>query len=600
MTYNTAIIPGSIDQQSPEAVAAALHSLVGDNLTEEAHEVFKRYNNMEPKNQYLVSVYADVLIEAGRLAEAERLLEGDINKQGERFSVLMCLGQIDEARGQNLNAFDLYQRCEQLAGSVEEKQQAETMVRQVKNKIKSEVFFKSDAYLVVLEGNQKPLKMQYNINSLKKRKDLLDAIINEIDPRSKSVIEIESDAGIIARNLSGHGFKADGTATEMSDVLLAIGYDYVERLRKSDSSTPEYFNYNFNSQRASVLDKRDVILILPKSRQWYEQRGAQVAAELIGTLAGRAKRQLFFNIPPEPDNLAECELVRSVLGYLKKDSNLPSGPELCYEDSKSGRLYRVNQSQAGAGNRQKLLPFAPATQSTRSAILEVEVDKCRSLNGFSFTEGGWNHFTALLKDLLSDPKLTYEKSALKTFYDKYQPKNRQEQFFGPSGPGNYLEPLDRGWTLLPWAETKNRTVNPVKSPTLASGGNPHYGPNSNEFGINQAQRLLATYTLIKEHGYLPEIFPDGYIQGYLLKDGSDYRFYVNEGQHRMAAIGLLGYSTIKVKFNPDFIPVVDIKNIKDWPQVRRGLYSEEMARRVFCYYFEEDGRRKANELELFS
>lgn len=600
MTYNTAIIPGSIDQQSPEVVAEALRSLVGDNLTEEAREVFKRYSYMEPKNQYLVAVYADVLIEAGRLAEAEHLLEGDINEQGERFSVLLRLGQVDEARGQNLNAFDLYQRCEQLAGSVEEKQQAENLVSQVKDKIRSEIFFKPDAYLVMLEGNSKPLKLQYNMDSLKERKELLDVLLSEIDPRAKSVLEVECDAGIIARNLAGHGFQAGGTASEMADVILAIGYDYVERLRKNDSSTPEYYNYRFNRRRAKAIDKRDVILVLPNNRQWYEEQGAQEAAELIGTLAGRAKRQLFFYLPPGEVNLVECQLSRTLLEHLGNNEKLPGKPLLCFESSTGGRLFRINQRQAGVGDRQKLVPFALTAQSARSAIVEVEMEKCRSLNGFSFGDEGWNHFTALLKELLVNPALDYKKSTLKKFYDRYQPKNRQEQFFGLSSPVNYLEPLDRGWTLLPWAETKNRSVNPEKTPTMTSGGNPHYGPNSNEFGANQARRLFATYTLIKEHGYLPEIFPDGYVQGYLLKDGSDYRFYVNEGQHRMAAIGLLGYSTIKVKFNPDFIPIVDINNIKNWPQVRRGLYSEELARRVFYYYFEEDGRRKARELGFLS
>ncbi len=600
MTYNTAIIPGSIDQQSPEVVAEALRSLVDDNLTAEAREVFKRYNNMQPKNQHLVAIYADILIKSGRLAEAERLLESEIDEQGELFSLLLRLGQIDEAHGQNLNAFDLYQRCEELAGSVEEKQQAEVMVIRVKSKIKNELYFKSGAYLVVLEGNQKPLKLQYDLGSLKQRKDLLDVLLSEIDPRSKSILEVECDAGIIIRNLAGHGFKTDGTASDMTSVLLAIGYDYVERLRKKDINAPGYYNYEFSPRRANALDKRDVIMVLPKSKQYYEDKGEEGAAALLVSLAARAKRQLFFYIPPGPVNLAECELSRGVLKRLKEDQSLPSKPVLCFEGGDGGRLYRINQRQASAGDRARLLPTALTVQDSRSSIFEVEVDKCRSLNGFSFAKTGWNHFTAVLKESLADPKLTYEKSTLKKFYDRFQPANRQEHFFGSSGPGNYIEPLDRGWTLLPWAETKNRTVNPNKSPTLQSGGNPHYGPNSDEFGIEQARRLVTTYALIKENGYLPEIFPDGYVQGYLLKDGDDYRFYVNEGQHRMAAIGLLGYKTIKVKFNPDFIPVVDIKQIKDCPQVRRGLYSKETAEKVFRYYFEEDGRRKARELGLLS
>jgi hypothetical protein len=44
--------------------------------------------------------------------------------------------------------------------------------------------------------------------------------------------------------------------------------------------------------------------------------------------------------------------------------------------------------------------------------------------------------------------------------------------------------------------------------------------------------------------------------------------------------------------------VVDIKNIRQWPQVRRGLYSEETAAKVFRHYFEEDGSSRARQLGL--
>ncbi len=110
--------------------------------------------------------------------------------------------------------------------------------------------------------------------------------------------------------------------------------------------------------------------------------------------------------------------------------------------------------------------------------------------------------------------------------------------------------------------------------------------------------LKNTGAMLFTHGYLPEIFPDGYIQGYLLKDGEDYRFIVTEGQHRMAAIGLLGEKTIKVRFDLNWLPIIDRAKLKKWPQVISGLYSDTVAEKVFRYYFEENGRRKAEQLGL--
>jgi len=596
LTYNTALVNSGRVRRGTAAKTATLRSLMEENINAEARQELEKNLAARPDDRELKIQYIDILIKAGELADAERLLEAELQYRPDRFDLLFRLGRIDEIRGQNLSAADLFRRAEAEAKIAADKREVRTAIDRVREKVSSDVIFTPDSFTINLFGNSSPLKLQYKLKQQQKRRALFETLLGEIDPRSKSVLELECDSGLVARNLAAHGLKAEGAAEEMTDIVLAIGFEYVEMLRKPGSLSPSYFRFEAKPDTIKELDKYDQVHLLPGRFQWYRDRGVSTTARLINKLTAKSKRQLFFYIPAvEGKGREEALQFEQMLLEQLMESNLPSPPEKV-EMEGGGSLYRVNRRQAAAGDKEKLLPQGLNLNGSRSSVLEVELEKCRSLNGFSFGSNGWNHFTALLEELLANPKLTYEESLLKKFYDRFQPKNRQEQLFGSES--EVLSPLDRGWTLLPWVDTKNRSFNPLESPQLNGKGNPHYGPNNIEFGQYVCKRLLAGYTLIREYGYLPEIFPDGYIQGYLLKDGDDYRFYVNEGQHRIAALGLLRYQAIKVKCNPDFLPVVDIKNIRQWPQVRRGLYSEETAAKVFRHYFEEDGSSRARQLGL--
>ncbi len=600
MTDHIEQVTEQLEGKNPEIVAETLRSLVRDNMTAEASEVFRYCNRVQPKNYYLVVRYAEILIDAGELIEAETLLDGELQKEKERYTLLYLLGRIDEKRGQCLNALDLYRRASRLAETPEEKEEINKALDRIRGYIHSDIFFNNGLYMIKLEGNLRPLNLQYNLAQLKRRREILKALLDNICPRAKSVLEVEIDGGVITRNLAAHGLKANGTAAEMEEIVLAIGFEYVEAMRNPHVSSPGYYRLDFDQAAAEGLEKKDIILVLPSRRQWYEQRSPREAASLLATLFSKCNRQLFFYIPPAPGGESGGNLHKELLALLKSNEHINKQvkvkPKPCFIAEDGGRLYRLDRGRLGAAGRAPVLPRGLEAVGGSSEIIAVDVERCRSLNGFGFTENGWNHFTAALKEQLENPDLPYNKSVLKAFYENFQPCNRQEQLFGYRQ--DPLPPLDRGWTLLPWVETKNRHTNPIGSPFTRDKANHHYGPNSDQFGRLVQKKLLDTYTLIKKHGYMPEIFPDGYIQGYLLKDGEDYRFYVNEGQHRMAAIGLLGYEVIKARFNPEFLPLVDIRDLHQWPQVESGLYSKKTAEKVFRFFFEEDGRRRAEELGL--
>ncbi len=597
MTNNPAGLSGRLKTKDTAAVAEALYSLGQNNQVAGAREIFYRYREIKPDDLEMTMLYTDILLNADRLDEAERLLEDELNKNPGCFALLFRLGRLEEVRCDFINAFDFYRRSRFHADTLGEKKEAQAALAQVKEHINSELHFKENAYLIKLKGNRKPLNLQYSVKEQLRRKALLEAISKAIDPGAKTVLEIECDTGLITRSLAARGFKTEGVSKEMSDIVLAMGFEYVEMLHKAEKMVlGGYRCLDLDAAAVEALEKKDVILLLPARLQWYADRQAEGTAKLIAALFKKARRQLLFYLPPGEGEGEAKEMARAVTHCLKEQGILRTEPVFLNITGESGLIYRLDQRRARPGDLSKVVPVGLEVTGSRSFVFEVEVKRCRSLNGFGFTEAGWNHFRAFLEEMQSCPGLKYKDSILKLFYERFQPKSRQDQLFGEVNTP--LPPLERGWAILPWVETKNRHLSPVESPHSRPGGNHQYGPNSEEFGREQCRRLLANYTLIKRHGYIPEIFPDGYIQGYLLKDGADYRFYVNEGQHRMAAVGLLGYDKIRVKFNPDFLPVVDIAKIKKWPQVKSGLYSKEVAEKVFYYYFEEDGRRKAGELGL--
>lgn len=597
MSLNTAIIPGSLVNSAPALVAEALRSLVSDNMNDQARQVFKRYRQVQPESYDLVMLYADILLNADQLDEAEILLEEELRKNPDRFELLFRIARLDENRGEYINAYDLYRQAEMLAATAEQKKEANAALLSIRGNIRSEVTFKPDSYTVMLSGNKRPLNMQYNFERLMKRRDLLKAILMSIDPAADTVLEIECDGGIIARNLHAHGFSAEGTSADLTDLLLTMGLEYVNMLINVDDSNPNYHNMAINQKSIQSLGRSDVILFLPVGMSWFEGKNKADVYQILREIAAKAGSQFFFYLPPE---WIHNNALDSNLKLLKcRLANSPDTiePLVCFENSDGGILYLVDHRQkCGKSGRSTVLPHGLEVISNRSNIFAVDTAKCRSLNGFGFTHESWNHFRATLEEISLNPGQPYKDSTLKRFYDLFQPRNRQEHLFGKEVTNLY--PLDQGWTLHPWLASGNRLINPGSSPVTRVNGNHHYGPNSEAFGKAEYERLKITFDLISKNGYLPEIFPDGYVRGFFLKDGGDYRFIVLEGQHRMATIGLLAIPVIKARFKPGFDLVVDLEDIENWPQVKNGLYSVALAEKVFRYYFEEDGRRKAQMLGL--
>lgn len=219
-------------------------------------------------------------------------------------------------------------------------------------------------------------------------------------------------------------------------------------------------------------------------------------------------------------------------------------------------------------------------------VYTIPVDKIVSPHGFGYGPQGWHFYTEMLKEHIADPDRPYAQSILKKYYDTFQPTTVRD-IIDYKGELN-IPVLGRLPALL--IRDFWRLDGSVEE-ILASVRDEEtqlYGPISEFYGEEQHIRCVNAYRLIRKHGYIPDRFEDGYLSGYFLKHGNDFRYIVMGGKHRLAALGVLGYETVKVTC-PYNLKILDVDMIENWPTVRSGLFTPTEIRPVFDRFFDEDG-----------
>lgn len=235
--------------------------------------------------------------------------------------------------------------------------------------------------------------------------------------------------------------------------------------------------------------------------------------------------------------------------------------------------------------------FAMPGMDNEAGVFTIPVGKIVSPHGFSYGPQGWHYYTEFLRQYEADPAIRYETSVLKRYYDAFRPQTVGDIFLydRPEPRNGVFDELPAllvrdFWRLDGSAEEARSHL--LEEETQL------YGPISDIYGEEQFIRCINAHRLIKKHGYVPERFEDGYLGGFFLKSGDDYRFIVFAGKHRLAALSVLGYKEVKVTC-PYNLKILDIDAIDTWPTIRSGLFSAEDLLPVFMKYFEEDGWRFA-------
>jgi len=88
------------------------------------------------------------------------------------------------------------------------------------------------------------------------------------------------------------------------------------------------------------------------------------------------------------------------------------------------------------------------------------------------------------------------------------------------------------------------------------------------------------------------------VTGHFQTRGDDYRFILGHGNHRAAALSVLGYPQIGVRLREPHPPVVAMSDLARWTTRRGGLLDMAEAEEVFARFFRDDSRQRAEALGI--
>jgi hypothetical protein len=116
-------------------------------------------------------------------------------------------------------------------------------------------------------------------------------------------------------------------------------------------------------------------------------------------------------------------------------------------------------------------------------------------------------------------------------------------------------------------------------------------------GEAQFARLITTYQSIEREGFQPDRY--GPIMGYFLADDdTSFRFVIGSGNHRLAALKVLGHTKIQVALTRTHPAVVHRSRLETWTVDQGGPFQRDTAYALFDKLFSENGMTKARNLGL--
>lgn len=222
-------------------------------------------------------------------------------------------------------------------------------------------------------------------------------------------------------------------------------------------------------------------------------------------------------------------------------------------------------------------------------LMNIPVSKCRT-QIWNTLEENKNPFVKTIIDYGKNKGPDYGSSAVKAYYESYVPENAGDVLRLKSNEA--LKKIPAFGYTLPWdnqhpdeiirireKDAYNENRQEGKSIGL-SAGYTDFGPVEIKKGEIEFKRLIKIYGNIKERGYKEKWYlNDGGIKGYFLTgDNDDWCFIIKSGKHRAYALSALGYENIPIIVDCNMAMVKQASNLRFWPQVKTGLFSESEAR----------------------
>ncbi|NMB35507.1 MAG: hypothetical protein GX989_04355 [Firmicutes bacterium] len=495
------------------------------------------------------------------------------------FDLLYNRGFICQNNHNIFEAYNMYMKARYVAASAAEKADVAAALKDLGSNIKGSVKSEGGQISSIIRAGELTMTVTDSADELLRRKNMLGLIEKQLDKNAQTVLEIGFKDGIISKNLNYFGYDVTAVDRNKERMLQVMALEWHDNMLQARQKVAKFYYELVDLDWVQKIPAFDIIVaVADKNLAMFAARERE-AGDILAALLQKARKQLFIRVAAAASTteFGKEELLQAAAGEGLAVQTLGTWEE----QGQNVELALVNKE---TGSKTFAVPAAGDVRNSRSTVFEVAVKKCVDLYGAGYRDD-FQHFVAVLQEYEQNPKLTYPDSVLKTYYDRFQPKNTEEALFAVKGRAPRLR---AGWIGFPWFGDKSRRVVFDPSPgETRPGGNHNFGPNTEEFGRAELGRLLYNYNLLQEEGYQPELFSDGYISGYLLVRGDDYRFVVTEGQHRMSCLAALGYEKIRVRFSqkPLYPQVVLWRDAKKWPQVANRAYSRNLALKIFARFF---------------
>jgi hypothetical protein len=195
---------------------------------------------------------------------------------------------------------------------------------------------------------------------------------------------------------------------------------------------------------------------------------------------------------------------------------------------------------------------------------------------------------------------SYKGSPLEAFYNCYQPRTAGELFGIEPKSSSVLNKLPPSGAPLPWRpqqpselvrQRKNQICqdnNEHGAHLSADDGDPFLGPVSSHKGQLEFSRLIRVFESIKKSGFSIDWQGINNINVVGLTSGNKWRAMVSSsGQHRLAALAVLGYETVVVQLESreGLSGIIRREDYMHWPMVQSGVVTECEALATFDRLF---------------
>lgn len=188
----------------------------------------------------------------------------------------------------------------------------------------------------------------------------------------------------------------------------------------------------------------------------------------------------------------------------------------------------------------------------------------------------------------------YVGSEMERHYTNVQPQSMAAVLGLADGERSKLHPHA---AVLPWWAATNKSIwrnmgvrqrqLRYKHPerygldTNVDYGCQFYGPVSKGVGELEYRRHVNTHQSIIKNGYLS--YMHGHLMGQFLVSENDWVWVCHKGNHRYASLMALGLEHIPVAFSskPGSSVIVHRNDVKLWPNVSNGLFSQTEALQIF-------------------